>query len=96
MQNKTNIQLHHHEVMKVLNTFKNYIDDYKNKSFKTGSYFPDNKRYISNGFHSETIINEIVEKFGLPYETEVNYFPKSVLKLGDIVKQFVHDHLLRK
>ena len=89
MQNKT-------EVKKVLNNLKKYIDNYIDKAFNTGSYFPDNKRYISNGFHSETIINEIVEKFGLSYETEVKYFPKSVLKLGDIVKQFVHEHLLRK
>ena len=74
MQNKI-------EVKKVLNNLKKYIDNYNDKSFKTGSYFPDNKRYISNGFHSETIINEIVEKFGLPYET---------------IKQFVHEHLLRK
>jgi len=74
MQNKT-------EIKKVLNNLKKYVDNYINKAFNTGSYFPDNKRYISNGFHSETIINEIVEKFGLPYET---------------VKQFVHEHLLRK
>ena len=74
MQNKT-------EVKKVLNNLKKYIDNYIDKAFNTGSYFPDNKRYISNGFHSETIINEIVEKFGLPYET---------------VKQFVHEHLLRQ
>ena len=74
MQNKI-------EVKKVLNNLKKYVDNYINKAFNTGSYFPDNKRYISNGFHSETIINEIVEKFGLPYET---------------VKQFVHEHLLRK
>ena len=74
MQNKI-------EVKKVLNNLKKYIDNYIDRAFKTGSYFPDNKRYINNGFHSETIINEIVEKFGLPYET---------------VKQFVHEHLLRK
>jgi hypothetical protein len=63
------------------NEITNYIDNYKNKAFKTGSYFPDNKRYISNGFHSETIINEIVEKFGLSHE---------------FTKQFVHEYLLRK
>jgi len=74
MQNKT-------EIKKVLNNLKKYVDNYINKAFNTGSYFPDNKRYISNGFHSETIINEIVEKFGLPYET---------------VKQFIHEYLLRK
>jgi hypothetical protein len=63
------------------NEITNYIDNYKNKAFKTGSYFPNNEKFIKNGFHSETIINEIVKKFGLSYE---------------FTKQLVHEYLLKK
>ena len=49
------------------NEIKKYIDSYINKSFKTGSHFPNNEKYIKNGFHSITLMNEISRKFNIPF-----------------------------
>ena len=49
------------------NEITKYIDNYKNKAFKTGSYFPNNEKYIKNGFHSITLMNEISKKFNIPF-----------------------------
>ena len=45
---------------------KNFIDNYKKNAFVNGGSFPSGKS-IPNGYHSETIINEIVKEFKLPY-----------------------------
>ena len=45
---------------------KNFIDNYKKNAFVNGGSFPSGKS-IPNGYHSETIINEIVKEFNMHY-----------------------------